>query len=71
MGDRVGAVQCELSPLNSDLSPLNDFIAEFTYFDTTEVAGIVDNAEAVKGFETRKVQRLHLDKWTCTNGPSM
>ena len=31
-----------------------DFIAEFTYFDTTEVASTTDYVEAVKGVETEK-----------------
>ena len=33
---------------------LADFIAEFTYSDTTKVAGTIGNVEAVKGVEMKK-----------------
>ena len=47
---------------------LADFIAEFTYSDTIEVAGTTDNVEVVKGIETEKgttsiARKEDVDQW--------
>ena len=55
MGDRVGVVQSELLPLNSDKrTSLIDFIVEFTYSNAAEVTGIANNTEAVKATKVRE-----------------
>ena len=49
MGDRVGAVRHELPPENGNpWQALADFIAEFTYANTTEVVRTANDAKAAK-----------------------
>ena len=48
-----------------------DFIAEFTYADTTEVTGTTINAEAAKVLRWEIVKRLQPDKRKRTDGSSM
>ena len=45
---------------------LTNFIVEFTYSNTTEVAGTIGNVEAMKGVEMKKVERLRLRMKTLT-----
>ena len=49
MGDRVGAIWCELCPRTTIKGQvLANFIVEFTYVDTVEVAGTMDIPKAAK-----------------------
>ena len=50
---------------------LPNFIAEFTYTDTTEVARTTDIAEATKVMEAQGEKNSTLAKGTLNNGPYM
>ena len=55
MGDRVGQFNMNYRPgMTIKGHALTDFIAEFIYYDTTKVAGIMDCADVVKEVETEK-----------------
>ena len=63
MGNRVGVIRCELPPRTTiNGQALADFIAEFTYADTTEVARIADNVEAAKVAEALREKNSTLAK---------
>ena len=44
-----------------------DLIVEFTYYDTTEVAGTVGNAKAAKKVETKKGRTSTIENKGNTN----
>ena len=70
MGDQVGVVWHQLLPPKDNYGQaLDNFIVKFTYADTTEVAGMTDNAEAKKVAEALREKNSTLvkedtEQWT-------